>query len=125
MVLKTILAFLNAEGGTLLIGVADDGTIRGLADDYKTLVKKDRDGFENHLNTLIKTQIGMAFVKYVNISFEMVDDRDICLVAVREGHKPAYLHNGDKKEDFFVRVGNSTQPFSMSEAEEYIKTHWK
>lgn len=125
MVLKTIVAFLNAEGGTLLIGVSDNGTIKGLADDYKTLTRKDRDGFENHLNTLIKTQIGMAFVKYVSISFEIIDDRDVCLVTVREGHKPAYLQNGDKKEDFFVRVGNSTQPFSMSETEEYIKTHWK
>lgn len=125
MVLKTIVAFLNAEGGTLLIGVADDGTVKGIENDYKTLTKKDRDGFENHLNTLIKTQIGMAFVKYTDIAFETIDDRDICLVTVREGHKPAYLRNGDRKEDFFVRVGNSTQPFSMSEAEEYIKTHWK
>ena len=35
------------------------------------------------------------------------------------------LYTSDKKEEFFVRVGNSTQPFSMSEAEEYIKTKWK
>jgi predicted HTH transcriptional regulator len=56
---------------------------------------------------------------------ETIEGNDICVVSVKEGHKPAYVMNGDKKEDFFVRVGNSTQPFSMSEAEEYIKTHWK
>lgn len=125
MVLKTIASFLNADGGTLLIGVNDEGKAVGLANDYKTLTKKNRDGFENHLTMLVKTQIGLAFAKYVSVAFETIEDNDICVVSVKEGHKPAYVMNGDKKEDFFVRVGNSTQPFSMSEAEEYIKTHWK
>ncbi len=124
MITKTIVGFLNADGGTLIIGVNDDGRVVGLENDYKTLPKKNRDGFENHITMLIKTMIGMTFTKYVSTSFETIDGKDICLVIVREGHKPAYLHNGDKKEDFYVRVGNSTQPFSMSEAEEYIKTHW-
>jgi membrane protein YdbS with pleckstrin-like domain len=125
MVLKTIASFLNADGGTLLIGVNDEGKAVGLANDYKTLTKKNRDGFENHLTMLVKTQIGLAFAKYVSVAFETIEGNDICVVSVKEGHKPAYVMNGDKKEDFFVRVGNSTQPFSMSEAEEYIKTHWK
>jgi len=125
MVLKTIVAFLNSEGGTLLIGVNDDAKVVGLENDYKILTKKNRDGFENHLIMLIKTMIGLPFTKYVKVSFESIDNKDICIVSVKESHKPAYLTNGDKKEDFFVRVGNSTQPFSMSEAEEYIKTHWK
>lgn len=125
MVLKTIVAFLNTDGGTLIIGVSDDGTIVGLNNDYKTLTKKSRDGFENHLSMLVKTTIGLAYTKYISTKFEKIDDKEICVVTVREGHKPAYLSNNDKKEDFFVRVGNSTQPFTMSEAEEYIKTHWK
>jgi membrane protein YdbS with pleckstrin-like domain len=125
MVLKTIVAFLNSEGGTLLIGVNDDAEVVGLQSDFKTLTKKNRDGFENHLTMLVKTMIGLPFTKYVKTSFESIDGKDICLVSVKESHKPAYLTNGDKKEEFFVRVGNSTQPFSMSEAEEYIKTHWK
>jgi predicted HTH transcriptional regulator len=129
-VVKTIVGFLNADGGTLLIGVNDDKKVIGLERDYKTLPKKNRDGFENHMSLLVKTMIGLAFSKYVNISFEEIEDKDtnlkkdICMVSVREAHKPAYLTNGDKKEDFYVRVGNSTQPFSMSEASEYIKTKW-
>ena len=125
MVMKTIVAFLNAEGGTLLIGVNDAGEAIGLDPDYKVMTKKNRDGFENHLTMLVKTMIGLPFAKYVKTKFESVDGKDICVVSVKEGHKPAYLQNGDKKEDFFVRVGNSTQPFSMSETEEYIKTRWK
>ncbi len=97
----------------------------GLENDYKTLQqKKDRDGFENYLNTIIKNMIGLAFSKYIEIKFEKIEGKEICIVSVRESHKPAYLVNGDNKEDFFVRVGNSTQPFSISQASEYIKTKW-
>lgn len=124
MVVKTIVGFLNANGGTLIIGVSDSGQIVGLENDYKTLPKKNKDGFENHLSMLVKTMVGLPFTKYVHVSFETIENKEICLVTVRESHKPAYLTNGDKKEDFYVRVGNSTQPFSMSEMTEYIKTHW-
>ena len=124
MVMKTIVAFLNAKGGTLLIGVSDGGEVVGLGDDYKTLPKKNRDGFENHLSMLIKTTIGLPFAKYISVKFEKINSLEVCLVSVGESHRPAYLHNSDQKEDFFVRMGNSTQPFSMSETEEYIKTRW-
>ena len=130
--MKAIVGFMNADGGTLVIGVNDGGKVVGLEHDYKLLPKKNRDSFENHLNMLVKTMIGLSFSKYIGVKFEKITgpdgvSHDICLVVVRESHKPAYLHgiNGDKKEEFFVRVGNSTQPFSMSETEEYIKTHWR
>ncbi len=46
VVLKTLAGYMNGNGGTLLIGVADDGSVTGLEQDYKTLKKPDRDGFE-------------------------------------------------------------------------------
>jgi membrane protein YdbS with pleckstrin-like domain len=124
-IIKTIVGFMNADGGTLLVGVDDRGEVKGLDNDYKALPKKNRDGLENHFNMLIKTMIGLPFAKYVSVKFEKVNGQDVCMVMVRESHKPAYVRNGDRKEEFFVRVGNSTQPFSMSEAEDYIKTQWK
>ena len=124
-VAKTIVGFLNSEGGTLLIGINDNAKVIGLENDYKTLPKKNKDGFENHLSQLIKTTIGLQFTKYINIKFEKVENENVCIVSVGESRKPAYLHKSNDKEDFFVRVGNSTQPFSMSETEEYIKAHWR
>ncbi len=144
-VMKTLVGFLNANGGTLIIGVNDNGKVTGLESDYKTLPKKNRDGLENHINMLVKTMIGLAFSKYIDIKFDRIKSKiedgdedgkiagkenivekilDICMITVNEAHKPAYLSNGDKKEDFYVRVGNTTQPFSMSEASDYIKNKW-
>lgn len=124
VIMKSIVGFLNADGGTILIGINDNGQITGLKNDFKSLIKKNRDGFENHLTMLIKTSIGLPFAKYINISFEQIGVEEICIIHVKRGHKPAYLINTDKKEEFFARIGNSTQPFSMSEAEEYIKTRF-
>lgn len=124
-VIKAIAGFMNADGGTLVIGVNDEGRVTGLKNDYETLAKKNRDGFENHLNNLVKTMLGIKFANYIHCRFDYYDDNEACIVSVDQSHKPAYIHNGDGKEEFFVRTGNSTQPFSMSEAEEYIKTRWK
>jgi len=129
MVMKTLVGFMNTEGGTLAIGVNDMGEVVGLDDDYKNLPKKNRDGFENHLNMLVRNMIGLPFAKYVGVAFDKSPEgKEACIITVRESHKPAYLRNGGNggsAEEFFVRVGNSTQPFTMSEAEEYIKTRWK
>ena len=58
-VVKTVAAFLNTEGGTLLIGVDDSGTVLGVANDYKTLGKhQERDGFESWLTKLRLDQFG-------------------------------------------------------------------
>jgi membrane protein YdbS with pleckstrin-like domain len=124
-VVKAIAGFMNADGGTVIIGVDDEGKVTGLKNDFETLAKKNRDGFENHLNMLVKTMMGIKFANYIHARFEYFDTNEACLVHVEPSHKPAYLHNVGGKEEFFVRVGNSTQPFSMSETEEYIKTRWK
>jgi len=53
VIVRAIAGFLNAEGGTLLIGVADDGSVVGLEKDYHTLRTKNRDGFERFLMDLV------------------------------------------------------------------------
>ena len=122
-IMKTVVGFLNADGGTILIGVNDAGTVCGLKNDYQSLPKKNRDGFENHFATLLKTMVGLTFAKYVQIYFDNISGEDVCHIRVQASHKPAYLKN-DNKEEFFVRIGNSTQPFSMTDNADYIKTHF-
>ena len=55
VILKTVAAFLNSDGGTLLLGVSDDGTVLGLDHDYQTLQKKNADGYELFLGDLLLT----------------------------------------------------------------------
>ncbi len=123
-VMKTIAAFLNADGGCLVVGVTDNGRIYGLEDDYNTLVRKDRDGFENHFNLILKQMMGAEFRQYVSLSFERIENKDVCLIEVSPSSKPVYLRaNGT--EEFFIRTGNTTSQLKISEVNSYIESHWK
>ena len=115
---------MNSEGGQLIIGVDDDGNILGLENDYNSLGNAGRDKFELHLNQLLMSKIGKEYLQFTRITFEKIDGKDVCLVTVRPSTKPAYLKYDDK-EEFYVRTGNATNAFTLSEATEYIKTRWQ
>ncbi len=123
-VLKSVVGFMNTDGGMLFIGVRDDSRVFGLERDYKTLLKQNRDGFENHLYSLLRSMIGVNFAKLVEIGFEKYEGKEICVVDIKPSTRPAYLKQGEK-EEFFVRTGNSTRSLSMSETEEYIRTRFE
>ncbi len=119
-IMKTLVGFLNADGGTLVIGVDDDGNVVGLQDDFESLPKKNRDSFENHFTALVKSMIGLKFRSLIHTHFEKIGDDEVCVVDVEASAKPAYLVGPDGTEEFYVRTGNATNPFTMSQAEEYI-----
>ena len=125
VIVKTITAFLNsAKGGTLLIGVSDDGNILGLNDDYKTLGKRqDRDGYENLLMTILFDSCGKECSPLVKIIFHQIEGREICQINVKPSPKPIFVKD-EKNENFYIRTGNSTRLLSTREAIEYCKIHW-
>jgi CBS domain-containing protein len=123
VVLKTICAFHNAEGGTLLIGLTDDKQVVGIENDYLVIRHQNRDGFENHLLGLISNCIGNYYLPYIGVVFHNVIGKDLCQVNVYPCPKPAFLTNNGKQE-FYVRTGNTSRPFSISEASEYIRERW-
>ena len=123
VILKTLSGFMNSGGGTLLIGVADDQEVLGLQNDYNTLRKKDRDGFEIALMTLVSSSLGTDLCKHVHILFHEIDGKDICRVIISGSPRPVYLKH-DGKLKLFVRAGGSTRELNLQEAVEYISNHW-
>ncbi len=121
VILKTIAGFMNSEGGQLVIGAEDNGNIVGLEKDYEVLGDADRDKFERHIVQLIINFIGKEYVQFVRITFEKIKGKDLCLVTVRSANKPVYIKSNDR-EVFYVRTGNATTPFAVTEAVEYINS---
>lgn len=121
--LKTVVAFLNSDGGDLIIGVNNDGKVIGIEKDLKT-VKNSTDKFLNLLNSLIVDCIGSEYSISVNISIESVDDKEVCLVHVKHSLIPAYF-KGEKEKEFFIRVGTTTRLLNTEEAVKYISQNWK
>lgn len=126
VVIKTIAAFANSQGGTLLIGVADDGKLLGLESDFHSLGDGDRDKFEIHLRNLLNQQLGVGFVTgKIAVKFHVIGDLDICQIDTAPAIKPMILtakdKNGQAVEKFYARSGNSSQEFSLSEMSAYVK----
>lgn len=122
-ILKTINAFLNSEGGTLIIGVDDEANVLGLDNDYNSFSKKGRDGFLLHFDNLVINALGKEQQADMNIKFEDVDDKEFAIVEVSSSNKPIFMSANGKKE-FYVRHAASSQAYDISEAYEYINKHW-
>lgn len=122
-VVKTIAAFLNSEGGRLLIGAGDGGEVLGLDGDYRSLRKQNADGFENHFSNLFNTMIGAEFRRFARLKFHKIGGKEICLIKVLSSPKPVYVRS-EEGENFYVRTGNSTTPLKISEASAYIRSKW-
>jgi hypothetical protein len=125
VILKTIAAFSNGQGGTLIMGLTDDLDIIGLENDYNTLKDATRDGFELHLRNLINQAYGTEFASTnLKITFPIVDEVEICVVEIKPGHTPLYTtvtdKNGTKSEKFYLRSGNSSRELKLSEINDYI-----
>jgi len=123
VIAKTVAGFLNSEGGTLLIGVADDCTVLGIEHDLKTIGRKDRDGYERALRQVLINALGAEFSQYQHVSFERIEGKTICIVRVEPSSKPVYLTDRGAKE-FYVRVGPATRPLDMQAAHNHISMHW-
>lgn len=132
IIMKTIAAFGNTDGGILMIGVDDDKNILGLEKDFLTLKKSDADYYEVHLRNLMHKMMGVKYVsKYIRTQFETVEDeKTVCKIKVIPANEPLYLkfknRNGQTEEKFFVRSGNSSHEIeSIAEINDYINSKFK
>lgn len=128
VILKSIAAFSNSTGGTLLIGVRDDGEILGLDNDYSTL-KGTKDEFELHLRNLVNKNFGGNFAAAnLAVCFPNVGDKEVCKIDIKRALQPKYLSvqdkTGQKSDKFYVRSGNSSIELPIAEAAAYIQVRF-
>ena len=126
VIVKSVCGFLNTEGGILVIGVTDDGTILGLEADMQTLSKPSRDAYERFVRQVIENGLSVTTAGVVDIDFRTVGDRDICILSVSQYPKPVFAKplGGGVPTEFYVRVGNLTKKLEGNEFVEYQSNHW-
>lgn len=115
-VLKSIAGFLNTNGGTLVIGVSDDGSPVGL----------DADGFASedkmslHLISLLKDRIGGEHAISVHPRFDDHNGARVLVIDCDRSKIPAFVKDGPA-ERFYVRYGPSTQELTGGTAQSFIQ----
>jgi hypothetical protein len=117
--LKTMAAFLNSEGGTLLVGVEDDGNILGIDADHFP----NEDKFLLHFNNLINQHLGLESAGSFSFDIRSLENGNILIVDCLPSTAPVYFRH-DRREDFYVRVGPGTRSLTTSEALEYTRNRF-
>jgi hypothetical protein len=118
--LKSVVAFCNTEGGTILLGVNDKGDILGL----------EADNFQNddkcllHIQNLIGEHVGVEYLSYVRFHLLGMEDKKILVVQCAPLKRIMLLKAGGK-EQFYVRSGPSSIELPMSKVLEYVNDRKK
>lgn len=113
--LKTVTAFMNSDGGILLIGVEDDGNILGIdADDFA-----NEDKCRLHFKNLVNTHIGAESSRFIHLKIVTIHEKTILIIECERVRRPVFLSVG-KNEDFFIRSGPSSMKLSMSQMIKYL-----
>jgi type I restriction enzyme R subunit len=122
--LKTIAAFLNTEGGDLLIGVADNGSIVGIERDRL----ENDDKFMRHLAQVVRNGLGDRAGTCIDPKTQIVEGKTVCIVSCQRSPEPVFLKwkgvEAAADGDFYVRSGPGTVKLSPESAREYVRTRF-
>ena len=121
VIVKTVAGMLNDHGGTLLIGVTDDGDPVGLHDDYAQVKPPNADGFVNWLDTLFDNRLGHAGANRLAIRMAQINGHDICRIDVPASSRPIWVKNPTGTDTLYQRRNNSTRPIPADEVEAFLE----
>jgi len=113
--MKTVAAYLNSEGGVLLVGVDDAGNAIGLQQDKFA----NEDKLLLHWNNLAKQHLGVESTQLTRSRMQMLEGQGVLVVQCSVSSRPVFFSRDDD-EVFFVRIGNGTQSLKPSQVLSYL-----
>ena len=102
--LKTVAAYLNSDGGVLLVGVDDEGKALGLAKD--DFANEDKQLL--HWNNLVKSHLGVEFSQFIRANIHSLDGQRVLVIQALFSPRLVFFSRGDD-EAYFIRAGNGIQ----------------
>ena len=124
-VTKTIAAFLNTSGGTLVVGVDDAGVVLGIEPDfdYCQKGKHNPDGWMLSLETVIINALGADVWGAIRVSLLPHQDHMVAVVLCpRRASQTWHLEDGGER--FYIRAGNTTENLSGRSLVGYTRERW-
>ena len=119
-ILKTIAAFLNSEGGTLLVGVDDNGSVTGIGNEMKKFGWTE-DKFLLHFKNLLQKKLGETCYPYVDQRVVKIEKHKIFMITCARSEKEVFVE--DTK--FYVRTNPATDRLEGRQMMEYINSRFE
>ncbi len=126
--LKTLVAFANSSGGTLLIGVDNNKKILGIEKEYQSLNPRlqypNRDGYGLFFDDTVRNYIGDSFSSLMSRRILKFPMGDILIVKVEPSNNEVFLlknEEGKDCEQLYIRNLSSSKELTGSELAKYIK----
>ena len=124
IICRTIAGFMNAGGGTLYIGVMDNGYICGIEKDYSHLnegddeftYKENDDGYLQKITNSICKILGQTAGRLVSMRIEDEEDNKYCVVDIKKATRPIWFYGGK----LFVRMITTNRKLSGDEITQFI-----
>ena len=119
-VIKSVAAFLNTEGGDILVGVDDYGRIKGLELEIEKLHKNRRDKFFKHVDNLLQNRIGVSFSQFYGIQPISVDELTVLRISCVQSNRQVFVNDSE----FYVRTSPATHQLKGQELIDYVNTRF-
>jgi len=116
--IKTIAAFMNSDGGVLIVGVADNGDLIGLENEINKFYKNN-DSFLLHVKNAIKNRIGEQFYPFIDYRLVELENKVILYVECLPSNSAVYVDS----KDFYVRTNPATDKLEGPKLVSYINNH--
>ena len=128
IICRTIAGFMNASGGTLYIGVSDNGYICGIEDDYSHLndsdldkytYKENDDGYLQKITNAICMTLGHIAGTLISMRIEQEDGKKYCIIDIKKASRPIwYVWDGENK--LFVRMVTTNRKLFRDEITQFV-----
>lgn len=116
--LKSIVGFLNAQGGTLIIGISDDLEVIGLKGDFSLISSETPiDTFVQIVHEAVKTSLKPIPIGLVEVSIRPCGSDSIAVINCRNSDTPIYFN-----DELYVRDGNRTLRLNEQQAADFLNS---
>ena len=116
VIMKVICGMLNAEGGTLYIGVNNEGVACGIDDDLAYFKNSSMDSFDLYVRNMIVKKMGVRANAYVNVSYPDAGKKTVYAIEIKPSPYPVKLD-----DIHYVRQGSSTWPVMGEDLESFLE----
>jgi Trypsin-like peptidase domain/Putative DNA-binding domain len=122
-VLSSVAAFMNSpEGGNVVIGMEDDGSIVGVQDEYILVDPQSAnwDGYDRYLNSVLTDRLDVdSPFNFFNVARYHEDGKDICVIHIEPSDRPVFLD-----DLLYVRVSSQNRPLKGRQMLSFVADRW-